>query len=129
MIEICHTHTIPYTILPGANALVPAVVGAGFDTSQFVFLGFFPAKKGKQTMLDRIIHSPIPSFFYESVHRIEKTLQLLYEKKSDCIVSITRELSKMHEQQVTAPLGDILAMIKDGRIVMKGEFVVGVKGS
>jgi 16S rRNA (cytidine1402-2'-O)-methyltransferase len=45
MIQLCNENNIPFTILPGANALVPAIVGAGFDTTEFTFLGFFPAKK------------------------------------------------------------------------------------
>ena len=45
MIQLCNEYKIPYTILPGANALIPAVVGAGFDTSEFVYLGFLPTKK------------------------------------------------------------------------------------
>ncbi|NCO98197.1 hypothetical protein GW864_03425 [bacterium] len=52
---------LPYSILPGANALVPAVVGAGFDTSKFTFIGFLPTKKGRQTALKAMIDSSLRS--------------------------------------------------------------------
>ncbi len=74
MIKVCQEEQLPYSILPWANALVPSVVAAGFDTSKFIFLWFLPKKKGKQTTLKFIIESDIPVFFYESVHRVEKTL-------------------------------------------------------
>lgn len=81
MIQLCNENSLPYSILPGANALVPAVVGAGFDTSKFTFIGFLPTKKGRQTALKAMIENKdeIPTFFYESVHRVEK---LMHELKA-----------------------------------------------
>jgi 16S rRNA (cytidine1402-2'-O)-methyltransferase len=79
MIQLCNENQLPYSILPGANALVPAVVGAGFDTSKFTFIGFLPQKKGRQTALKAMTENKdqIPVFFYESVHRIEKLMNEL----------------------------------------------------
>jgi 16S rRNA (cytidine1402-2'-O)-methyltransferase len=65
--------------LPGANALVPAIVGAGFDTTIFSFIGFLPQKKGRQSALKKMIETEHPTFFYESVHRIEKLIKELRE--------------------------------------------------
>lgn len=127
MIQICNENALPYSILPGANALVPAVVWAGFDTSKFVYIGFLPTKKWKQTELKKMIESDIPTFFYESVHRIEKTLQELKALWFVWKVSVTRELSKMFEQQVTADIDQILVFLKEGKIPLKGEFVIGVQ--
>jgi 16S rRNA (cytidine1402-2'-O)-methyltransferase len=79
LIQLCNTANLPYTILPGANALIPAIVGAGFDTSIFTFLGFLPQKKGRQTALKEAILRDHPTFFYESVHRIEKLIAELRE--------------------------------------------------
>lgn len=56
---------------------MPAVVGAGFDTSSFVYIGFLPQKKGRQTALKTALQSQIPTFFYESVHRMEKLIREL----------------------------------------------------
>jgi len=101
MIQLCNENNIPYTILPGANALIPAVVAAGFDTSAFIYLGFLPTKKGRQTKIKEIIASEIPVFVYESVHRIEKLLQELSQAGFNGQISIARELSKMFEQHFT----------------------------
>lgn len=127
MVEMCHTHALPFTVLPGANALVPTIVGSGFDTSQFIFVGFLPKKKGKQTLMKEMIASDRPYFFYESVHRIQKVLQELYDLWFRGKVSIGRELTKMHEQLLTDDIEKILAMFDAGEIPLKGEFVVGVK--
>jgi len=101
MIKLCNQYQIPYTVLPGANALVPAVVAAGFDTSEFTYLGFLPTKKGRQTKIKEILTSEIPVFVYESVHRIEKFLEELKLNDFHGQISIARELSKMFEQHFT----------------------------
>jgi len=119
MIQLCNEYQIPYTILPGANALVPAVVGAGFDTSQFTYLGFLPTKKGRQTKIKEILQSPIPVFVYESVHRIEKLLKELNQNGFHGQISISRELSKMYEQQYTGKIDDVLYMIQAQKLPIK----------
>jgi len=135
LVEMCHTYALPFTVLPGANALVPVVVASGFDTSQFVFVGFLPKKKGKQTLMKEMIWQTSDSrlqttgrayFFYESVHRIHKVLQELYNLWFRGKVSIGRELTKMHEQLLTDDIEKVLAMFDAGQIPLKGEFVVGV---
>ena len=126
MVEMCHTHALPFTVLPWANALVPVVVASGFDTSQFVFVGFLPKKKGKQTLMKEMLVSDRPYFFYESVHRISKVLQELYDMWFRGKVSLGRELTKMHEQLLTDDIENVLAALKAGQIPEKGEFVVGV---
>ncbi|MCF7834587.1 16S rRNA (cytidine(1402)-2'-O)-methyltransferase [Candidatus Gracilibacteria bacterium] len=141
MIKLCNENGIPYSILPGANALIPAVVGAGFDTSEFVYLGFLPQKKGRQTALKNIINPPvlrttpplkkedkkIPVFFYESVHRFEKLLKELKELGFNGQISVSRELSKMFEQQITGTLDEVINLVKEKKLPIKGEFVIGLK--
>jgi len=126
MIEMCHTHTLPFTVLPGANALVPTIVASWFDTSQFVFVWFLPKKKGKQTLLKEMIVSERPYFFYESVHRIAKVLRELYGLWFRGKISMGRELTKMHEQLLTDDIEKVLVMFDEGQIPQKGEFVVGI---
>ena len=126
MIEMCHTHALPFTVLPGANALIPTIVSSWFDTSQFVFVGFLPKKKGKQTLMKEMIAATRPYFFYESVHRIAKVLRELYDLWFRGKVSIGRELTKMHEQLLTDDIEKVLAMFDAEQIPLKGEFVVGV---
>lgn len=129
MIQICHEYQIPFTILPGANALVPAVVGAWFDTSSFTYLWFLPTKKGRQTKIKEIIQSDIPVFVYESVHRIQKLLQELSQAGFHGQISIAKELSKMFEQHITWTLDEILTYIQTKKLPIKGEFVVGIKNT
>ena len=124
LISYCVNHQIPYTILPGANALVPAIVAAWFPTQQFLFLGFLPQKKGRQTTIKQIVSSTIPVFFYESVHRIEKTLTQLEEAWFRGTISMAREVSKMHEQLFTGTLSEIMQQIANKTITIKGEFVM-----
>ncbi len=127
MIQLCNEHAIPYTILPGANALVPGVVGAWFDTSEFVYLWFLPTKKGRQTKIKEMIQSKIPVFVYESVHRIEKLLQELSQAWFHGKISIAKEISKMFEQHITWTLEEILTYIQTKKLPIKGEFVVGIR--
>ena len=127
MIQLCNEHDIPYTVLPGANALVPAVVAAWFDTSEFVYLGFLPTKKGRQTKIKEILQSKIPVFVYESVHRMEKLLKELSQAGFTGQISIAREVSKMFEQHFTGTVEEALHMITTKKLPIKGEFVVGIK--
>ena len=115
-----------FSVLPGANALVPAVVGAGFDTSNFVYIGFLPQKKGRQTALKIAIQSQIPTFFYESVHRMEKLIKELKELGFDGKVMILRELSKAFEEVKTFDFSELWNCYQEGKLVFKGEFVVGI---
>ncbi|AHB41210.1 Ribosomal RNA small subunit methyltransferase I [candidate division SR1 bacterium RAAC1_SR1_1] len=126
LIQLCNEQKLPYSILPGANALVPAVVGAGFDTSSFVYIGFLPQKKGRQTALKNALQSEIPTFFYESVHRVEKLFTELSALGFTGKVSICRELSKMFEQQVTGTVSEIQELIATKKLPIKGEFVIGL---
>ena len=127
MIQLCNEHNIPYTVLPGPNALVPAVVGAGFDTSEFIYLWFLPTKKGRQTKIKEILTSKIPVFVYESVHRMEKLLKELSQAGFTGQISIAREVSKMFEQHFTGTVEEALEMITTKKLPIKGEFVVGIQ--
>ena len=124
LIQLCYENGLNFSVLPGANALVPAVVGAGFDTSSFVYIGFLPQKKGRQTALKIAIQSQIPTFFYESVHRMEKLIKELKELGFDGKVMILRELSKAFEEVQTIEMNELLQKWKSGYLVIKGEFVL-----
>lgn len=132
LIKLCNENNLEYTILPGANALVPAVVWAWFDTSSFVFLWFLPQKKWRQTVLKWIVDGEewkakkMPVFFYESVHRFEKLLKELKDLWFTGRVSISREISKMHEEILNWSLDEILNLVKEKKLTIKWEFVVGL---
>ena len=126
LIQLCYEHDLKFSVLPGANALVPAVVGSGFDTSSFVYIGFLPQKKGRQTALKTAMQSQIPTFFYESVHRMERLIKDLEELGFDGKIMILRELSKMFEEVQTLEMTQLVEKWQSWNLILKGEFVVGV---
>jgi len=117
--------------VPGVSALATAVslAGAGFD--RFLFLGFLPHKKGRQTMLTEIMASKYPAVLYESKHRIIKLLEELAtmsrELKITVEVTVARELTKMHESFYQGSPADILEKLTADANNLKGEFVVLVR--
>lgn len=129
LIQLCNENNLKYTVLPGANALVPAVVASWFDTSSFVYLGFIPLKKWRQTVLKNIIakkYGEMPVFFYESVHRFEKLLKELTDLWFTWKISVSREITKMYEQIINWDLNEVLDMVKEKKLSIKWEFVIGL---
>ena len=132
LIQLCNENWLKYTVLPWANALVPSVVSAWFDTSSFVFLGFLPQKKWRQSTLKLIINNEEwimkwkAVFFYESVHRFEKLLSELKELWFNWKIFVGREISKMHEQIYNWDLDKLIELVKNGNFSVKGEFVIGL---
>ncbi|MDD5290849.1 MAG: 16S rRNA (cytidine(1402)-2'-O)-methyltransferase [Patescibacteria group bacterium] len=124
--------------VPGPSAVTAALSISGIPTDKFIFMGFPPHKKGRQTFLKKVIKSELPVVVYESKHRIIKFLEELkgMEKamrddeenkekfKELASVVVCRELSKMHETIYRGETEDIINKIKDSRDDQKGEFVV-----
>ena len=124
LIKLCRDFWFPFEILPGANALIPGVIACPTDTSNFVYRGFIPQKKGRQTFLQWVLQSVYPVFAYESVHRIEKLLTQLDDLGYDWLVYIGREISKMYEQHLSGTTKELLEKIASWEMPVKGEFVV-----
>ncbi len=113
--------------LPGATALIPALVKSGFPTDRFVFEGFLPHKKGRQTMLKKLADEERTMVLYESPHRLIKTLEQIIEFLGpERQVSVSRELTKLHEETRTGPVLEVLAHFKQKEV--KGEIVIVVDG-
>ncbi len=111
--------------IPGPSALTAAFSIAGFEGNQFSFLGFVPQKKGRETFFKSLSTYTIPVVFYESVHRIEKTLSSLSEcLNQDAEVVVARELTKMHEEIVAGTPKEVLAYFEENADHIRGEFVV-----
>ncbi len=114
--------------VPGASALGAAlsIAGNGFD--RFLFLGFFPHKKGRQTMLRQVFASEYPAIAYESKHRIirllEELAQMSEEQKSPIKVIVARELTKMFESLYSGPPLEVKLTLETEPNNLKGEFVV-----
>lgn len=105
--------------IPGPSALTALISVAPFATTEFVFLGFFPKKKGREKIIEEIKSYKKPVYFFESPKRIRKTLLHFKEKLPDFSVLIGRELTKIHEEIVFIPLQDL----QIDEITEKGEFV------
>lgn len=113
--------------LPGPTAFVPALVKSGLPCDRFVFEGFLPHKKGRQTILKKLAEEERTMIFYESPYRLVKTLEQFKEYFGDArIVSVSRELTKLFEETVTGPVTEVLAhfLAKEA----KGEIVIVVAG-
>jgi 16S rRNA (cytidine1402-2'-O)-methyltransferase len=113
--------------LPGPTAFVPALVNSGLPNDRFVFEGFLPHKKGRKSRLESLVNEPRTMIFYESPHRLEKTLEQLAEVfGSERQACVSRELSKVHEENVRGSLADLLDYYKTHPL--KGEIVLVVAG-
>ena len=113
--------------LPGATAFVPALVDSALGAERFVFEGFLPVKKGRQTRLEELKEERRTMILYESPHRLVKTLEQLVEALGgERQASVSREISKKFEQTVRGSLQEVLAHFIE--VPPKGEFVIVVDG-
>lgn len=121
LIKALIENDIEYTVLPGATAFTTALVLSGFSNDRFSFLGFFPIKESeKEQMINKIIENKETQIFYESPHRILKTLDLFANKMPERKIAVIREISKMYEDVKIFKAKDYL----DFEIVEKGEIVL-----
>lgn len=110
--------------IPGATALIAALSGSGFPTHEFVFLGFLPHKKGRETLFKEMSTSKRTVAFYESPHRIMKTLVSLVEHAPNKKVCIARELTKIYEEFITGTSTEVLEYFSTNKDKIRGEFTV-----
>lgn len=123
----CTEAGVEVECLPGATAFVPAIVDSGLPNDRFCFEGFLPQKKGRQTRLNEMAEETRTMIVYESPFRVVKTLgQLAEVMGEDRKVSVTREISKVHEQTVRGTLAEVKAHFEANE--PKGEFVIVVAG-
>ena len=128
LVRDCIKEGIKVECLPGATAFVPALVNSGIPTNRFVFEGFLPLKKGRQTLLKQLAVEPRTIILYESPMRLLKTLkELATYFGPDRLASVSRELTKMFEENKQASLLD-LALYFESKTV-KGEIVIVVAGA
>jgi len=110
--------------IPGASALVSALSVSGLPSSEFVFLGFLPHKKGRETLFKEISTMKRTVVFYESPHRIMKTLDSLKKYIGERKVVVAREISKIYEQVVSGNSSEVEKYFLDNHDKVRGEFVV-----
>ncbi|MFN4085879.1 MAG: 16S rRNA (cytidine(1402)-2'-O)-methyltransferase [Spirosomataceae bacterium] len=127
LVRSCLAAGIEVECLPGATAVIPALVQSGFPTDRFVFEGFLPVKKGRQTRLQALAAEERTMVFYESPYRVVKTLTQLGEVLgADRQVSVSRELTKMFQETVRGSISEIIRIFEQKS--PKGEFVIVVEG-
>ena len=131
LVRAAHENDIDVSPIVGATAATAALSVAGLPTDRFCFEGFLPAKqKARRDRLAILKIEPRTIVLYESVHRIHDCLQdLIAGFGADRQAFIGRELTKLHEQCVQAPLGELLQQVGDETIPGKGEFVIVVAGA
>ncbi|PHR97779.1 MAG: 16S rRNA (cytidine(1402)-2'-O)-methyltransferase [Leeuwenhoekiella sp.] len=113
--------------LPGATAFVPALVNSGLPNDKFVFEGFLPVKKGRQTRFQILAEEDRTMIFYESPHKLLKTLNNMVEYFGEARkVSVSREISKLHEETVRGTAAEVLKHYENKP--PKGEIVIVVAG-
>nr|WP_299386408.1 16S rRNA (cytidine(1402)-2'-O)-methyltransferase [Allomuricauda sp.] len=123
----CVENGIEVECLPGATAFVPALVNSGIPNDRFVFEGFLPVKKGRQSRLQLLSEETRTMIFYESPHKLVKTLTQFAEYfGEDRPVSVSRELTKMYEETIRGTLSKMVEHFS--KKAPKGEFVIVVSG-
>lgn len=128
LVRTCLENEIGVSCLPGATAFVPALVMSGLPSDAFVFEGFLPVKKGRQTRLNALKEEPRTMIFYESPHRILKSLEQFSEVfGADRRAAVSREISKMYEETVRGTLSEILTIFAGKP--PKGEMVIVIEGN
>ncbi|AUD06372.1 16S rRNA (cytidine(1402)-2'-O)-methyltransferase [Spirosoma pollinicola] len=127
LVRECIKNDIIVECLPGPTAFVPALVNSGLPNDRFTFEGFLPHKKGRQTRLGELGAEERTMIFYESPHRLIKTLQQFAEVfGAERQASVSRELTKIFEENQRGPLSELIAYFAQKTI--KGEIVICVQG-
>ena len=127
LVRECIKSNLEVDCLPGATAFVPALVNSGLPCDKFVFEGFLPQKKGRQTRLKVLAEETKTMVFYESPYRVKKTLEQFVEYMGeDRHVSVSREISKKFEETVRGSVSEVLAHFEAKE--PKGEFVIVLDG-
>jgi 16S rRNA (cytidine1402-2'-O)-methyltransferase len=113
--------------IPGPSALGAIISVAGIDLQKFVYLGFPPHKKGRETFFKIVADSKMPVIYYDSVHRVLKNLEFLETIKPGKEVIVGRELTKMFEEIIRGSIQEVLEYFEKNKDKIKGEFTIIVK--
>ena len=124
LVEKAIENNIAVIPIPGASSLTTLISVSGIDLSQFVFLGFPPHKKGRETFFKKITAAEYPVIYFESPHRLIKNLELLKTLDSDKSIILGRELTKMFEEIVRGNASEVLEYFENNKDKVKGEIVV-----
>lgn len=127
LVRACVEAGVEVDCLPGATAFVPALVNSGFPNDKFIFEGFLPVKKGRKTRLTLLSEEQRTIIFYESPHKLLKTLSQFAEYFGpERPISVSREISKLHEETIRGTVAEVFAHYTQKP--PKGEIVIVVSG-
>lgn len=127
LVKLALQNDIAVSVISGSSAFINALVSSGLDTSHFYFHGFLSAKEGEaKTELESLKDKSETLIFYESPHRIKKTLQILFDVLGDREVSLHRELTKLNEENIIGKLSELLELDES---TLKGEMVIIIEGN
>lgn len=127
LVRECVKVGVKVECLPGATAFVPALVNSGLPATRFVFEGFLPQKKGRQTLFKKLAEEERTMIFYESPHRLVRTLEdMIQYFGADRQCSVSRELTKVYEENARGTLQEVCDHFKQKEV--KGEIVMVVAG-
>lgn len=130
LIQQCIKEDILFSLVPGPSSVISALVMSGLSTSSFSFLGFVPRKQSqKKEFFSFLKYEKNTIILFESAKRIENTLNLLREEYSSVKkIALCREMTKLHETIERGTIEEVQTRIKDGLVILKGEFVVVIEG-
>lgn len=127
LVRECIKVGVKVECLPGSTAFVPALVNSGLPANRFAFEGFLPQKKGRQTMFKKLAEEERTMIFYESPHRLVKTLEEMAQYfGAGRLCSVSRELTKVYEENARGTLQEVSEHFKKKEV--KGEIVIVVAG-
>lgn len=127
LVRECISKNIPVEVLPGPSAFIPALVNSGLPSDRFCFEGFLPQKKGRRKKLKILASEERTIILYESPYRLQKTLDQLIENfGKERKASVSRELTKIHEETVRGTLSELYDFYKNNPV--KGEIVIVIAG-
>lgn len=127
IVKKCIQEGMEFVVLPGATAFTTALIYSGLDTSRFLFRGFIPREtKERKILIEEMKEVKESLIFYESPHRLLSTLTLLHQELGNREISISRELTKLHEETVRGTILEVIEIFSSR--VIKGEFVLVLQG-
>lgn len=127
IVKHCIENDIPISIIPGANAFLPALIGSGLDNDHFYFHGFLPSKpSSRKKELEQLTNLTCTLIFYESPHRIKDTLNDLLTYFPNRRMSLVREITKLHEEYIYGTINEISQI---DELTLKGEMVIVIEGN
>lgn len=124
LVEAVIGENITVVPIPGASAIAALISVAGIDMQKFIFLGFPPHKKGRETFFREVGEAEYPAMYYDSPHRVLKNIEMLAKFGADKKIIIGREMTKIFEEIVRGSSQKILAYFQENPSKVKGEFVI-----